>query len=215
MHAMGGSWDLQEKPLWSFVVTAAALAPFIIIGLHAVQMFAVHGEGTPIPLDSTKRLVASGLYAYVRNSMQLCSAASFIIIGVFLQNFWVSMAAVMAVIFVLGMVRWHHRNDLEVRFPKGWNEYREAVPEWLPTWRPFIAHRSAFTCPAGSRYAAWLAKRVTGLDLATGPLTYKDGNSGVVISGAPAWLYPLFHVNVATGFAAAALLLALVPFQKT
>lgn len=214
MHAMGGEWNLQDKPLWAFAATAAALAPFMIIGLHAVQMFAVHGEGTPIPLDCTQRLVASGLYAYVRNSMQLASAASWLIIGIFLQNFWVSLAAGMAVIFVLGMVRWHHRNDLEVRFPKGWTEYRESVPEWRPLWRPWMAHRSAFSCPASApQYAAWLAKRAVALDMAEGPLAYQDGNSGIVISGASAWLYPLFHVNFATAFAAAAALLALVPFN--
>lgn len=136
--AMGGSWGLATLSPLSLLLGLPGLIVCFIIGLTAVQMFVVHGEGTPIPLDNTKRLVLTGIYAYISNPMQLCSALTWIIIGAIIGSFWVASAALMAWIFVLGMVRWHHRHDLLVRFPEGWPEYRENVPEWIPRWKPWI-----------------------------------------------------------------------------
>ena len=115
------------------------------MGLSAVQMFVVHGEGTPIPLDNTQRLVRTGIYAYLVNPMQLCSAAAWITIGFIIGNIWVSSAAFMAWVFVVGMVRWHHRHDLLLRFPEGWPEYRANVTEWKPRWRPWIPEPATLT----------------------------------------------------------------------
>ncbi len=78
MQAMGGNWDLGSKSVLAIVVTALALVPCIIMGLAAVQMFVIHGEGTPIPLDRTKYLVRSGIYAYICNPMQCATALSWI-----------------------------------------------------------------------------------------------------------------------------------------
>ncbi|MFA0813103.1 methyltransferase family protein [Microbulbifer epialgicus] len=142
MHAMGGSWDIGQRSAAEIVAVISSLLPCIIIGLSAVHMFVIFGEGTPIPLDKTKHLVNSGLYSYITNPMQLCTAISWIVIGVFLQNFFVALAAGMAGVFVAGLVRWHHRNDLLVRFPKGWPEYKTNVPEWLPRWKPWIKEKS-------------------------------------------------------------------------
>jgi protein-S-isoprenylcysteine O-methyltransferase Ste14 len=220
MQAMGGSWDLLERPIWSFWATAAALAPLMVIGLNGVQMFVVHGQGTPIPLDGTKCFVRSGLYSYVRNPMQLCSAASWIVIGLFLHSFFVALAAAMAVVFVLGMVRWHHRNDLEVRFHQDWLEYKEFVPEWFPRWRPWIKQASKFSCnsnsPLSKAYIEWLKKYAVGLDFSesgANGIVYVDGNSGMIFAGLPALIYPLFNINFVTSLIGAALLLALLPWQ--
>jgi len=138
MKAMGSSWALNSISLLKFAIGLPLLAVCFIIGVSAVQMFVVHGEGTPIPLDNTKRLVRTGIYAFITNPMQLCSALSWIVIGFIIGNLWVASSALMAWVFVLGMVRWHHRHDLLVRFPEGWPEYRANVPEWRPRWRPWI-----------------------------------------------------------------------------
>lgn len=220
MQAMGGHWLLFERPLWSFVITAICLVPLMVIGLNGVQMFVVHGRGTPIPLDGTKQFVRSGLYSYVRNPMQLCSAASWIIIGLFLQNIFVSLAAAMAVVFVLGMVRWHHRSDLESRFHDAWLEYREFVPEWFPRWKPWIKHPSQFFYYSDSQfskfYITWLKKCAVGLDIRDSREAkniYIDGNSDVTFTGFAAIIYPLFHVNFFVSIIAASLLLMLLPWQ--
>ncbi|MEJ2755444.1 MAG: methyltransferase [Gammaproteobacteria bacterium] len=221
MQTMGGEWAFLSKSLLSYIATALLLTPCVVMGLAAVHMFVVHGEGTPIPLDKTKHLVRSGIYAYITNPMQLCSALSWIIIGIFLQNAFVSLAAVMAVIFVLGLVRWHHRNDLQVRFPDGWPEYKENVPEWHPRWKPWIKRSSKFIWNTNSnfqrRYVHWLCKRnPIGMELIESkecPHQYIDGNRGLVCNGYSGLIYPLFHINFLTALIASGLLLFVIPSQ--
>lgn len=218
LHAMGGEWDLTTRPVWLVALCAMLLAPLLILGLAAVQLFVMYGEGTPIPLDPTKRLVRAGVFAYVTNPMQLSSAASWIVIGLALGSVWVAAGALMAWIFVLGMVRWHHRHDLMRRFPEGWPQYRAHVPEWVPRWRPWIAEPARLTLDPAQALHRWLRDRLyrqgaIGLmvEEASGArLTYADGF--VCLDGHLAALKTLEHVNFAWALVGAAGLLFTWPF---
>ena len=167
MHAMGEDWHLSARPPWLLATCAAVLGVVFALGLTAVQNFVLYGEGTPIPLDPTKRLVRSGVFAYVTNPMQLSTAAAWVVMGVALGSVWVASAALMAWVFVVGMVRWHHRHDLLARFPEGWPEYRANVPEWLPRWRPWVPEPAMLTFDPNSvwqaRFAGWIARAGVGL----------------------------------------------------
>lgn len=220
LRAMGSEWTLFAQPWWLLVICAAMLAPLLVLGLSAVQFFVVYGEGTPIPLDPTKRLVGAGMFAYIRNPMQLCTAASWVVLGVALNSIWVASAALMAGVFVLGMVRWHHRHDLMVRFPEGWPEYRAHVGEWLPRWRPWrpVAARLVVdpTDPRQMHLARWLARsRVVGLlidEVEGGRLVYVDGN--IRVGGPLAACRALEHINFAWALLGAAGLLVLWPAEE-
>ncbi len=219
MQAMGGSWSLEQRSILSITLTLLCLFPCTLMGLSAVHMFVVHGEGTPIPLDKTKHLVKSGLYSYITNPMQLCTAISWVIIGIFLENVFVALAAVMAVIFVMGLVRWHHRNDLLVRFPKGWPEYKANVPEWLPRWKPWVKEESKLYWNPKSAmqrtYIKWLKKRsYVGLLILENDFSgaqYEDSTRGLTFNSSAAFIYPLFHINFIYALFASGLLLALLP----
>lgn len=115
---MGGGWTITGLPAWRWAGLFIGLSISSVIGLSAVQMLAVQGLGTAIPLDPTRRLVTTGIYSYIRNPMQLSAALSWVVLGAFLDNIWIAAAAVMAWIFAEGIVRWHHRNDLQHRFPQ-------------------------------------------------------------------------------------------------
>ena len=220
MHAMGGDWSvLATRPAWGLVLAVLGLGAACVMGLSAVQFFALHGEGTPIPLDPTKRLVRTGLYAYVSNPMQLATASAWVILGIALGNVWVTLAAAMAVCFVLGMVRWHHRQDLEVRFPNGWPEYRRHVGEWRPRWRPWLPElaRLAHDPSRGShrRLVAALARvGLPGLHIAAGPgpLRYREPHEERDFRGVAAISKLLNHGNFATALLGAGLLLVVLPF---
>jgi protein-S-isoprenylcysteine O-methyltransferase Ste14 len=219
MQAMGGDWSaLTERPAWILAPAGLVMVLLCVIGLSAVQMFALHGGGTPIPLDPTKRLVRTGLYAYVSNSMQLCTASGWLVIGAVLANIWVACAAVMAVCFVLGMVRWHHRQDLEIRFPQGWPEYRAHVPEWWPRWRPWIPIASKLrydpTRPFHRCLISGLAQLgAQGLDLRpeAGCLCYQEANETREFRGLAAMGKALNHGNLVTAILGSALLLIVLP----
>ena len=114
----------------------------IILGLAGNQEFAERGNGTPIPLDPPKTLVTSGPYAYLGNPMQLSVVVYLIISAIFYESVAVLSAAVMAVIYCLGIVKSHHSIDLVPRFGNGWLEYRSKVPYWFPIWKPCIKKSS-------------------------------------------------------------------------
>lgn len=105
MQAMGGEWALLDRSPWVLAIGVLVIGVCCVPGLAAVQMFALYGNGTAIPLDPTQRLVRIGIFAYVRNPMQLCSALIWIVLGCVLQSIWVASAALMAWVFVAGMVR--------------------------------------------------------------------------------------------------------------
>lgn len=222
MHAMGGSWTpLLDRALPFLALAAIGLTACFVVGLTAVQMFAVHGGGTPIPLDPTKRLVRTGIYAYLRNPMQSCTALAWIIMGIALENIWVALSAVMAVCFVLGMVRWHHRQDLEIRFPEGWAEYCGNVPEWLPRRRPWVRREAELCFNPGSPAQKWAAARIisakaTGLRVRETNLAaqYRSPDEAAAYTGWLAFVKALEHINFFFAVAAAAILLVMLPLNS-
>jgi protein-S-isoprenylcysteine O-methyltransferase Ste14 len=67
---------LAFKPvLFGLLVLRLAGGVLIALGviglLDSFARFAVHGVGTPVPVFPTRRLVATGLYRYVRNPMYI------------------------------------------------------------------------------------------------------------------------------------------------
>lgn len=212
MQAMGGSWDLFERPVWASAAALIGLSLASVIGLAANQMLCLQGGGTPIPLDPTKRLVRTGIYAYVSNPMQLSAALCWVILGTYLQNAWIVAAAGMAWVFVQGMVRWHHRHDLLKRFPDGWPEYKENVPEWLPRWRPWVPLNARITISMRHRLMRRILTHATGLEIETGeaPAHYKPATEPREFSGPAGCLFALTHVNFAWAVFAHGLLLVLL-----
>ena len=220
MAAMGGEWTITTHPAWRWAGLLSGLLISFVIGLSAVQMLAVQGLGTAIPLDPTRRLVTTGIYSYVRNPMQLSAALSWVVLGSFLDNIWIAAAAVMAWIFVEGIVRWHHRNDLQQRFPQGWVDYRNAVPEWLPLWRPHCTATATLHLNPER-----IADRLTGVAIDwIGPTAlhinrgseytaYKHPNDHTPYRGIPALCVALTHGNFVTALIGQLLLLPTLSFQ--
>jgi protein-S-isoprenylcysteine O-methyltransferase Ste14 len=219
MQAMGGSWDLSDRSVWAICLTTILLAIASLIGVSANQTLCLQGGGTPIPLDPTKRLVTTGIYAYVSNPMQLSAALGCLILGAFLQNFWIMAASVMAWIFVQGMVRWHNRNDLLKRFPTGWPEYKAHVPEWVPQWKPWTPERATVTLCASSQghlRIAPLLNTVDGLDIQWSDETtaiYKHPNNTYDFQGSCAIAAAVMHKNFAFALLSHAWLLLVLPWR--
>lgn len=221
LHATGGHWELAAITAWRLIAGILLCLPPIVMGLSAVQIFAIHGEGTAIPLDPTRRLVGSGIFAYLTNPMQACTAATWVVMGAVLGNPWVASAAIMAWVFVVGMVRWHHRNDLLRRFPEGWPEYRAHVGEWRPRWRPWFARAATLThdpaCPRQARFVALVIRhRAASLEMLAVPdarLAYREPNETRIFTGIAGRAKALSHVHFAWALAGAAILLVALPLR--
>lgn len=171
LELTNGSWrSLIERPLWINSLGLQLLAVPAIPGLSAVQEFAARGGGTPIPFDSPKRLVTSGVYAYLSNPMQLSTSLTLIGWGILLESAWVAGAGVVALIFFAGLAAWNEGGEMKERYPEAWNSYRANVRPWWPRWRPCyprgkVAHSFqprlyvAESCPPCSALGRWLIRR--------------------------------------------------------
>jgi len=126
----------------SFWLNALALQLLLIpglVGASAVLEFLRRGQGTPLPFDPPRRMVTSGIYAYLANPMQVSIALVLVAWGAVLGSAWLSLAGVMAVIFGSGFAAWSEGQQLEERFGQEWQDYRSHVHAWWPRWRPWAA----------------------------------------------------------------------------
>ena len=128
-------------PLW--VPKALAGAALIIVGLRlwaeTVRLFASVGEGTLAPWDPTRRLVVRGPYLRVRNPM--ISAVGAVLLG---EAIVLGSPAILIWFAVFALVNATYiplveEPGLERRFGEQYEEYRRAVPRWIPrstAWNP-------------------------------------------------------------------------------
>jgi protein-S-isoprenylcysteine O-methyltransferase Ste14 len=163
----GGTWrNPLERPAWQISLVIQALAVPALIGLAAVQAFVERGRGTPLPFDPPSRLVTTGIYAYVRNPMQLSAVVMLALIGVAVGNPWVSVAGVMAHVFAAGLAGWDEDEDLRRRFGDAWTDYRAGVRAWLPRFRPWTPRDAAparlfvgASCAMCAQVGGWFQRR--------------------------------------------------------
>lgn len=167
IEGSGTAWSNPlDRPLWQISLLVQLLAVPGVLGLSAVQEFVERGGGTPIPFDPPRRLVTTGIYAYVGNPMQLSAVVLLILLGLVLRNPWVAAAGVMAHLYSLGLAGWDEDEDLRGRFGAHWSVYRRSVRRWLPRLRPW--HRPDLpparlfvseTCDMCSPVGQWFLRR--------------------------------------------------------
>ncbi len=109
--------------------------------IAAFTQFVIEGRGTPAPPAPTERLVARGLYRYVRNPMYLAVLA--VIAG---QALLLSRPVLLAYAAAVGaafgaFTHWYERPALMKRYGAQYEAYCQEVPGWLPRLRPPPARR--------------------------------------------------------------------------
>jgi protein-S-isoprenylcysteine O-methyltransferase Ste14 len=189
-------------------------------GLSAVFEFADRGLGTPIPYDPPQRLVTSGIYRYLANPMQLSATLVMFTWALFLRNILLILPALIAIIYSAGIAEWDEREDLDRRFGTPWRDYRAAVRNWFPRWRPYHAGPSALlyiarTCGPCSEVRAWIEARhpigLVILDAESLPadsirrMRYDPADGTPTVEGIRAMGRALEHINLAYTFAGSAM----------
>jgi protein-S-isoprenylcysteine O-methyltransferase Ste14 len=225
--ASGSTWlSPFTRPNWQLSLILQILAIPAIAGLSAVQEFASRGGGTPVPFDPPRRLVTTGLYAYVRNPMQLSAVVLLLLLAVVLQNFWIATAGVMAHIYSAGLAGWDEDEDLRQRFGAGWDTYRRGVRSWLPRMRPwqppgqpparlYVAEGCGMCSQVGRWFQRHGARGLAIVPAETHPsraltrITYEPGDGTRAMSGVDAFARALEHVHLGWAFAGSVLRLPL------
>ncbi len=208
-----GSWEpLTAKPSWRLGLELQLVALLALPGVSAAQEFANRGAGTPIPQDPPKRLVASGMYRYVGNPMQLSCSLVLTAWGVVLEHPWVVVSGLVAVVYGIGLANWDEEEDLGERFGDVWRTYRKQVPHWRVRWRPFHDPAApparlyvAESCGPCVEVRRWFAARkATGLEIIAAEdhptrdlerITYDPGAGSAEEEGLAAFARGLEHLH--------------------
>jgi protein-S-isoprenylcysteine O-methyltransferase Ste14 len=135
---------------------------FSIPGLAAVRDLALSGEGTPVPLDPPKRLVTHGIYAFVRNPMQISMTLLLLLESLFLWSPWPLVLALLGIIYSEGFARWSESQDMHERFGQVWKNYHQSLRPWAPHWHPKISDACELwidmDCSPCSEVASWFER---------------------------------------------------------
>lgn len=222
----GRDWaPLLEMSPWIRQLAAQILLVLALPAVSAVMEFAVRGRGTPIPYDSPERLVTSGIYRYCANPMQASCALVMLVWAALLRNGWLLAAATTSIVYSAGLAEWDESHDMEKRFGPGWMQYRSAVRNWWPRWRPFHMGSPArlyiaATCGPCSELRAWLEQRspegmtmIAAETLAPGSvrrLRYDPGDDSGAEEGVRALGRALEHLSFGWAIAGMALRLPIV-----
>jgi len=130
-------WEVRGGDSWSglrlpglFLLAAGAGA---LVG--AFVRFVVEGLGTPAPVAPTEHLVVGGLYRYVRNPMYLAVVAAILGQAMLFRQPVLLLWAVVVTAAVVSFVHLYEEPTLSRRYGAEYDEYRDAVPRWLPRLR--------------------------------------------------------------------------------
>jgi protein-S-isoprenylcysteine O-methyltransferase Ste14 len=114
---------------WTGIPLIAAGAAVL---LACIVDFARKGRGTLAPVDPPRKLVAVGLYRYVRNPMYVGVVATLIGEALFFGSRSIGIYAAAAwLVFHLWVVIYEEPH-LETAFGEEYEQYRALVPRWLP-----------------------------------------------------------------------------------
>jgi protein-S-isoprenylcysteine O-methyltransferase Ste14 len=134
-------WHAEAVPLILRTGGGLLILAGLAFLLHAFARFVLEGVGTPAPVAPTRHLVVGGAYRHVRNPMYL--AVGSIIVGQALllgQPGLLAYAATFGAV-VFAFVRGYEEPVLAHRFGPSYEEYRRAVPGWLPRLHPWEGGR--------------------------------------------------------------------------
>lgn len=110
---------------------------FSLLGIGSAFFMVRDGQGTPLPLDQTNRLVVSGPYRFVRNPMAIAGVGQGVAIAVGCQSIPILVYSLLGGIVWQMVVRPVEERDLERRFGEDYCRYRERVRCWIPRWPGF------------------------------------------------------------------------------
>jgi protein-S-isoprenylcysteine O-methyltransferase Ste14 len=92
------------------------------------------GGGTPLPLDSTTRLVVSGPYRFVRNPMAMAGLAQGLGVALLLESWEVAAYVVVGGLVWNFFIRPGEERMLARDFGEEFEAYRRQVRCWIPRW---------------------------------------------------------------------------------
>ena len=117
---------------WSHSLSALVFVLGTVIYVYCVWLFGAKGRGTPASFDPPKRLVQRGLYRWVRQPMDIGILAVVGSEALFLRSIDLTIYFVCLVCVVHLHIALHEESALGYKFGAMYEDYKRAVPRWLP-----------------------------------------------------------------------------------
>jgi protein-S-isoprenylcysteine O-methyltransferase Ste14 len=119
-------------PGWTRPLGIACMALGAAIAFTCVGTFVVRGRGTPAPFDAPRKLVAVGIYRWVRNPMYL--GGFLLMSGLALYECSVSILLLSLAFWIAAnlFVHFYEEPTLRKKFDGSYEEYCRDVSRWLP-----------------------------------------------------------------------------------
>ncbi|MGH2984665.1 MAG: methyltransferase family protein [Solirubrobacterales bacterium] len=126
-------WELPGVPtVLVMVVGAMLILGGLRLAIETIALFGKEGEGTLAPWDPTRKLVVRGPYRRVRNPM--ITGVGLVLLG---EAAILGSPAILIVFGIFALANLTYiplieEPDLVARFGPEYEEYRRAVPRWIP-----------------------------------------------------------------------------------
>ena len=120
-------------------LAAGLFAAMSALGFGCGWILARLGDGTPLPLDATRRLVMRGPSAYVRNPMAMSGLGQAVAVGLGLGSMLVLGYVALGGAMWNWVVRPAEEEDLLGHFGDEYEHYRREVRCWIPRLRPYVS----------------------------------------------------------------------------
>jgi len=118
---------------------AALIFACIDIAADSFARFAVLGEGTPVPLSPTRRLVVSGFYRHVRNPMYIAVLGMIVGQALLFGNEDLLLYAASVWVAFFAFIVLYEEPALSRTFGGEYAVYCAHVGRWIPRWTPWRA----------------------------------------------------------------------------
>ena len=131
-----------------FGLLVLRLAGGVLIALGVIGLldsfvrFAVQGVGTPAPVFPTRRLVATGLYRYVRNPMYIAVVSTILGQALILGNIALLEYGGLVWLFFHAFVLVYEEPTLSASFGSEYKLYCNEVPRWIPRFTAWSGPRT-------------------------------------------------------------------------
>ncbi|OGN90472.1 MAG: hypothetical protein A2Y88_03005 [Chloroflexi bacterium RBG_13_48_10] len=104
----------------------------ISLGLWSIQAQMTIGNGTPVPIMPTQKLVVKAPFAFCRNPMTLGTFIAYAGISVWIGSISAMAIVVILTIILLLYIKYIEEKELEARFGLEYLEYKQRTPFILP-----------------------------------------------------------------------------------
>jgi len=120
---------------WMKLTSYVLFFLFSVLGLWSSVVMVKAGEGTPLPVNQTKKLVVSGPYKFVRNPMAVAGIGQGMAISLFLGSIHILVYCLVGALVWQFVVRPLEEKNMLKRFGKEYEDYQNKVNLWLPNFK--------------------------------------------------------------------------------